>query len=373
MSNSVTSSFIKMRKEARGLQPFVPGMHDMTPEQIKALTGLKKIVKLSFNENPFGPSPKAVEAIKEAASHLNLYPDAVADELRNVLAQGYGLTKDHIVLSNGADEMIVLVAQAFLEEGDRVLIPFPTFGQYFASTVLMGAVPEKVALNNFKVDIGNILSSLMPRTKLIFLCNPNNPTGTYLCKDELVTLLANLPPDVLLVLDEAYGEYVEATDYLSGVSLLAAYPNVLVIRTFSKIYALAGARVGYALANPAIIQAINKVRPPFNLNALGQVAALASFLDEEYLRKAKVHNSSVKKELYAFLQDLGLSFVPSETNFVLIDTGQDAVKLSSRLAEKGIMVRCGSAWGLATHFRVSLGSNEDMVYFQEQLEKLIDI
>ncbi|MBZ4654505.1 MAG: histidinol-phosphate transaminase [Peptococcaceae bacterium] len=367
------NSFTRMRKEARGLQPFIPELPDMALEQIKALTGLEKIVKLSFNENPFGPSPKAVEAIREAASQLNLYPDAVANGLRDVLAQGYGLTKDHIVLSNGADEMIVLTAQAFLEEGDHVLIPFPTFGQYFASTILMGAVPEKVALNNFKVDIGNILSSLTPRSKLIFLCNPNNPTGTYLSKDELINLLENLPPEVLLVLDEAYGEYVEAPDYISGVSFLSAYPNVLVIRTFSKIYALAGARVGYALANPAIIQAINKVRPPFNLNALGQVAALASFCDREYILTAKAHNARVKKELYDFLQGHGLSFVPSETNFVLIDVGQDAIKLCSRLAEKGIMVRCGSAWGLDSYIRVSLGSVEDMAYFQDQLKKLINI
>ncbi|MBO8168577.1 MAG: histidinol-phosphate transaminase [Thermoanaerobacteraceae bacterium] len=362
-----------MRKKARDLEAFTPELADFTVEEIKKTLGLDRVAKLSFNENPWGPFPTAVEAIKKAAFSLNLYPDAVAKELRQALADLYGLPANFFVLSNGADEMIALLAQTFLDEGDEVVIPFPTFGQYFSSVTLMGAKPVKVGLKDYKIDLESVYNAITERTKMVILCNPNNPTGTIITGDEVKSFIRDVPEDVLVVIDEAYAEYVEDFKFISGTKLVQEINNnIIVVRTFSKIYALAAARVGYGVAKPEIIEAINKVRPPFNVNVLGQVGALNSLFDKESVERIKNYTMKAKRELYHFLDKLGISYVPSETNFVLIDTGKDCVEVFEFLAREGVIVRTADVWGLPTHIRLTIGSPEDMEFFYRTFKKLYE-
>lgn len=359
-----------MRNCARDIVPFKPELEDLPIEEIKKRLNLPKIAKLSFNEAPQGPSPLAIKAMQEAALLPNFYPDAQAKELRRGLSKLYGLDLDYFAVSNGADEMIVLLTQAFLNEGEEVIIPFPTFGQYFVSTRLMGATAIKVDLTDFKIDLKKVKKAITDKTKMIILCNPNNPTGTIIDKKELQYFIENLPAHIVLVVDEAYAEYVESPNFQSVISLVTKFPNVISIRTFSKIYGLAACRVGYAVASPQLIEAINQVRPPFNLNIFAQAGAVASLKDQEYIRRLKEYNSTAKKVLYDYLDKLKIPYIPSETNFVFIDTLKDGREVFQYLAQKGILVRMSHGWGYPNFIRLTVGCPEDMDLFYKNFQLL---
>lgn len=360
-----------MRHYAQDLVPFIPELEDLPLEKIKEQLNLERVAKLSFNEAPQGPSPTSIKAMQEAALNLNLYPDPSATKLRTKLSDFYHLPVENFIVSNGADEMIVLLTQAFLNADEEVIIPSPTFGQYFVSTQMLGAVPVKVGLTEFTIDLDKVSKAITKKTKMVILCNPNNPTGTFIPKEQLKTFIENLPDHVLLVLDEAYGEYVENSQYMSTISLVDEYPNIVTIRTFSKIYGLAAARVGYAVACPAIIEGINKVRPPFNLNAFAQAGALAALEDQKYIAELKKYNLKAKKELYSYLDQAKISYIPSETNFVFIDTGRDCKKVFQHLAQRGVLVRTAEGWGLPTFIRLTIGCPEDMQMFYNGFNELL--
>ncbi|MGB9792909.1 MAG: histidinol-phosphate transaminase [Thermacetogeniaceae bacterium] len=353
------------------VNPFVPDIADLSHEQLKKRLGVSRIIKLSMNENPLGPSHKAIAAMEKALRNLNHYSDCEGNELREKICAKLGVDRDQVILTNGADEMIFLAANAFIEPGDEVVIPFPTFGSYFWASALAGARIVQVPLRDFCIDTTALLSALSDKTRLIFLCNPNNPTGTIIRRHELEYFLDHVNKRIVVVLDEAYVDYVVSEDYVSGVELLEKYPNLLVIRTFSKIHSLAAARVGYGVGCADTISVLNRCRLPFNVNYVGQMGAAASIDDIEHLERSKRLNNDGKRYLEQQLQRLGCFTVPSETNFLLVDTGVDARVLAERLLQKGIVVRPGDGYKLPTFMRVSIGLPEDCCFFVEVLEEAL--
>jgi histidinol-phosphate aminotransferase len=367
---------MKLEKMVRNvypnLTPYTCQLADLPVEEIKQVLGKEKVYKLSFNENPLGPSRKAVEAMQKSLTQLNLYPSSKGEAVIKRIAEKEGVLPDNIILSNGADEMIILVAQTFLEPEDEVIIPKITFVQYLASTHLMGATPVFSPMKeDFGIDLDGILDRMTPRTKLVFLCNPNNPTGTVIPGHELKAFLERVPEDVLVVIDEAYHEYADGDEYVSGVEFVKQHKNVFVIRTFSKMYSLAAARIGYGIGDAEIVDAIHHVRPPFNVNGVAQAGALASLDDEEHVEEAKRVNQTGKQLLYEVFEELGLTYLKSQANFVYVDTGQDSKVIFEQLAERGVIVRTLSGYGLPTSLRVSIGHQEEMQVFAKAIKEII--
>ena len=348
------------RQSVVHLQPFPGDLPDLPVDRIRERLGIDRVTKLSFNENPYGPSPRAIEAMQSQLASLHLYQDATGEALRHAIATDLDVSPEQIILTNGADELILLLALAFLDHDDEVIIPSPTFGQYWASSIAMGARPVLVSLTDLHIDVEAILGAVTPRTKMVFLCNPNNPTGTIVDGQELEHLIEKLPESILLVTDEAYVDYVTDPSFASGLRYLSHRANLIVMRTFSKIHALAAARVGFGISHAPLIDILHRVRPPFNVSAIGQAGALASWQDTDYQRKMLELNTANREYLYKLLTATRFSYVPSQANFVLVDTKQEAVVVYKRLEAKGIIVRNGAGFGLPRHLRITIGRKEDM-------------
>ncbi|MBB6453766.1 histidinol-phosphate aminotransferase [Salirhabdus euzebyi] len=355
------------------LMPYTSGLADYTVEEIKIVLNKEKVYKLSFNENPLGPSPKAVEEMNIAIQSLNLYPNSPGIKLKEKIAQKEGLSSENIVLANGADDMILLIAQTFLEPTDEVIIPEVTFIQFLASTHLMGANPIMSPMkDDLGIDLDAILTRINKKTKLIFLCNPNNPTGKVIPRKELDAFIDNVPSHVLVVIDEAYHEYGDVGEYETSVPFVKQNKQVLIVRTFSKIYSLAAARIGYGIGSVELIEAINHVRPPFNVNSIAQVGALASMNDLAYIQHAKTVNEEGKQYFYDVFSELGLRYIKSNGNFVFVDTGIKNKEAFHYLAsEHGVIVRDLSGYGLETSLRVSIGNQEANEAFVLAIKQLM--
>lgn len=350
--------FIQPREAVRALRGFTPDLSDRTIRELKKLLGREDVIKLSFNESPYGPSPQVITALGEAAAQAHLYHDPEGKELRVALAQHFGVTSDGVFLANGADEIITLVAQAFLSPGDEVIVADPTFGQYAFAARLMGAQPVVVPVRtDLSTDLDAMAGAITASTKLIVLCNPNNPTGLVFGGNELEIFLKKVPAQVLVLLDEAYAEYVDSSDFVSGIDLLDKYPNIIAVRTFSKIYGLAGLRLGYGITRPQVAELIDRVRSPFNVNALAQSAALAALADTSYCARTAALNGTERRRLTAALSALGYKVYPSQTNFIFADIGQDSDALCQQLANEGIIIRSGSNWLMPTFVRITLGNS----------------
>ncbi|HHV93715.1 MAG TPA: histidinol-phosphate transaminase [Firmicutes bacterium] len=351
------------------LQPFEPELADLPLEKMKAELGQDRVIKLSFNENPYGPSPRAVEAMQRELTQLHLYQDSKGDDLRRAIAADLEVEPEQVILTNGADELIFLTAFAFLEPGDEVIIPTPTFGQYRASSLAMGARPVPVALTDFRIDVETILQAVSSCTKIVFLCNPNNPTGSFISQEELDYLSRRLPENIVLAIDEAYIDYVTDPSCALGLRSLAHRENLLIIRTFSKIHGLAAARVGFGISHVPLIEALQRARLPFNVNRIGQAGALASWQDKAYTDTMRELNTANREYLYTLLESAGMSYIPSQTNFVLADVKQDAAAVFRQLAEAGIIVRSGAGYGLYRHLRITVGRKEDLTRLGEVLRR----
>lgn len=348
---------IRVRDTLEKMTPYSPGKSIW---ELQNEMGLSHIIKLASNENPLGPSPKALEAIVIALSDIHRYPDAGTSHLRQALADQLGMKPGQLIISNGGDELITLVAETFLEPGDEVIACSPSFSEYEFGAHLMGATIIKVALGeSFGFDVDRIVEAVSDHTKLLCLCSPNNPTGTYLSKDVLHHLLDVLPKHVLVLLDAAYSQFATASDYTNGLEFVRAGYPVIVLQTFSKIYGLAGLRVGYGVASETIIRQIVKVKEPFNVNTLAQTAALAALNDLDHVHLSLEANSHGKMQLYQAFQEMGLSFVESMGNFVLVEIGDEAEHLYEALLARGIIVRFGGIWSLPYHLRISVGSREE--------------
>jgi histidinol-phosphate aminotransferase len=338
-------------------------------EALVAELGLAGLVRLSANESPLGPSPRVVEAVRREAANVHLYPDGGSSALREALARGLGVSPAQVVVGNGADELITLIALAAFEPGDEIVMPHPSFEPYATAAHIAGARIVQSPLAGYDTDLDDLRRRVTPRTKAVFLCSPHNPATTIIRRRALLGFLEALGADPpLIVLDEAYRDFVDDPEYPDGVTLLARHPRLLVLRTFSKIAGLAGLRVGYAIASAETIDRLNRVRAPYNVNRLGQVAALAALGDPEHGARTRALILGERTFLAAALTQRGISFAPSQANFLLVRVA-DPAGARERLLRGGILVRDGAAVGFPGHLRISLGTREVNERLLELLEE----
>jgi len=314
----------------------------------------KSIVKLASNENPRGPSPGVLAAIAAAAAEATRYPDGNGFALKAALSGRLGVDPAQIVLGNGSNDILELATQAFLRPGDEAIYAQHAFAVYPLATRARGAIGVEVPAKNFGHDLPRMRAAVTPRTRIVFVANPNNPTGTFVAAAELLAFIESIPPEVLLVLDEAYNEYLEPADRCDSVGWVARFPNLLVSRTFSKAHGLAALRIGYGVMNADVADMLNRVRQPFNVNALAQAAALAALADSAYVDASRALNRTGLAQLAAGFAALGLPSLPSHGNFVLVKVG-DADQVYQRLLAQGVIVRPVANYGLPEWLRVSVG------------------
>ncbi|MFA5928025.1 MAG: histidinol-phosphate transaminase [Candidatus Margulisiibacteriota bacterium] len=351
---------VKERQALKNIKNYVPGQE------------IAGNIKLASNENPLGPSPAAKKAVNRALGELAVYPDKECAVLKEKIAKQLGLSKENVAVGNGSDDLLFMIAAAYLEAGDEVVISKTTFSGYEFNSRLFGAEPVFVELKNWNYDLEAIWKAVTPKTKIVFLCNPNNPTGTIFYQNELDDFLAKLPASVMLVIDEAYCEYATHDHFPKSLKYLEqSFENVIILRTFSKIYGLAGLRVGYALAKMPVIASLNKVRQPFSVNRLAQIAASAAVNDSVFLKRSRKNNEQGKKYLYQELDKLKLSFVITEANFIFIDLKQDAAALYQRLTARGLTVRPLNSFGCSQAIRVTIGTPKQNSEFIKQLKQVL--
>jgi histidinol-phosphate aminotransferase len=350
------------------LRPYVPGK---PIEEVERELGLpsSEIVKMASNENPLGPSPRALQAISAALGGLGLYPDGSCFTLTNALARHWEVAPENLVVGNGSDEIIHYLGLAFLRPGDEVLTGDPSFVRYESAAVLNEAEFIATPLRDYTFDLDAMAERLSERTRMVFIANPNNPTGTMVRKKAVERFLERCPEETLVVMDEAYYEYVDDPDYPDSLAYVREGRNVVVLRTFSKIYALAGLRVGYGIARPEIIHALHQVREPFNVNTLAQVAAVASLEDPEQVPRSRKCNREGRDYLYREFRRLGLPCVETQANFVLVDVLRPNRPVYEALMRRGVIVRV--LGGLPTHLRVTIGTPADNQRFIRELEAVL--
>ena len=337
-------------------------------EALAAELGVGEVVRLSANENPLGPSPRVVEAIRREAARVHLYPDGGSSALRDALGRMLGVSPEQIVVGNGADELITLVALAAFDPGDEVVVPQPSFEPYTTGVAIAGALVRPSPLAGYDTDLDDVRRRVTERTKAVFLCSPHNPATTIIRRGPLSAFLDALGADPpLIVLDEAYRDFCDDPEYPDGVALLARYPRLVVLRTLSKIAGLAGLRVGYAVAGIETVNRLNRVRAPYNVNRLGQVAGLAAVEDLEHWERTRRLVLEERAFLVAELRRRSIACAPSQANFLLARV-TDAVGARDRLLRAGILVREGGAVGFPGHLRISIGTREA----NERLLKAID-
>lgn len=359
---------ITPNKNVDQLIPYVAGK---PIEEVERELGITDIIKLASNENPFGPSPKALEAARAALENVRMYPEGSCYVLRQALSEHLGVPGEMLMFGNGSDDLLHNLGLAYLNSDSDVLTATPTFVQYRAAARLAGANLIEVPLKDYTYDLDAIGDSLTDKTRIVFIANPNNPTGTMNTRDELERLLGRVGPQTLVVLDEAYFEYVSDPDYPRSIDYVRQGLNVVVLRTFSKVYALAGLRVGYGIARPDIVQAIDKVREPFNVNLVAQYTATAALADHEYVSGSVQHNESGKEMLYEAFERLGLEYAPSQANFVFVDFGRDAGQVSDQLMRRGIIIRPGGIFGTPSCARVTIGTEPQNIRFIQALEEVL--
>ncbi len=357
------------RPSVNSLTPYQPGK---PVEDVQRELGLDRVVKLASNEGPFGPFAAAREAIDAATAELNRYPDGGAYQLHRVLAERHGVQPEEIAVGAGADGCIDMLSQSTLDPGDEVVCGWPTFPSYVIYGAKQGANVHTIPLADHRYDLDALLDAVTDRTKLVYICHPNNPTGTMSTSDELDAYFERVPDHVLTVVDQAYFEYIDRPDYHDAIErYLKPGRRVVVLRTFSKIYGLAGLRVGYAVSTPEVCAAMAKVRRPFDVAISAQVAAIASVGDDAELARRRAVNADGIARLETILRDAGLSPVPSVGNFLYADTGGDAGELYQRLLHEGVIVRPLAGFGSPTAIRVTVGTPDELDFFAAALGRVL--
>lgn len=351
---------MKIRKTLKNVTPYAAG---------KTKAGA---VKLSSNENPLGPSPRALTAIQQELNHLHRYPDGRSGLLIQALSEHHNLPQECFIAGNGSDEIFALIAGTFLEENEGVLTADSTFSEYNFSGLLFGGKVTKVPLKEGRFDPEALLAAVNDDTRLIFIANPNNPTGTILNGQEIRAFLDKLPSEVILILDEAYGEFVTDKDYIAGKELIPEYPNLIVTRTFSKIYGLAGLRIGYAMAQEELIQDVFRAKQAFNVNLLGQRAAAEALKDREFIERTLKLCKEGKEYLYKALEDASYFFYPSEANFLCIQTGKDSGRVFQDFLDEGMAIRPLASFGMNEWIRYTIGTEDQNREFIRILKSLRD-
>ncbi|MCM8800244.1 MAG: histidinol-phosphate transaminase [Candidatus Omnitrophica bacterium] len=356
-----------VRKNILSLVPYKAGK---PIEEVERELRLKNVIKLASNENPLGPSPKAVESIKNNLFKINRYPDAGGFYLKRKIAEFYKLNPSNIVLGNGSDELIDIIIKTFVEEDENIITAEITFLEYSIIAKAIGRKIYLVPLKNFRYDLKEMMRRINKKTKLIFIANPNNPTGTYVDRVEFENFINGLSDSVIVVLDEAYDTFIDVDDFPKGINYINK-KNVIVLKTFSKAYGLAGLRLGFAIANKKFSQYMERVRQPFNVNYFAQIAGIAALEDKGFLEKTRTTILEGKYYLYNALEKLGLNYIPSVANFILIDVKMDGEKLFKEMLRYGVIVRDLKQYGLNNFIRVTIGKKEENEKFIKVLRKLI--
>lgn len=351
------------KKQLSVLEAYDPGP---SIETIKAAYGLEKIVKLDSNENAYGASPLVAETIVHDALLPSLYPDSEARDLREQLAEKLDVRQNQLIFSSGLDEMIEIASRALLTPGDNIVMAWPTFYEYYSHALIEGAEIRRIDCDkDGRHDVDKMLAAVDDSTKIIWICNPNNPTGTYVNEEKLAAFLNKVPKSALVIIDEAYYDYVTADDFPDTLSLLKRHANVMVLRTFSKAYGLASFRIAYAIARPELIQELEKVRLPFNTTGLSQVAALAALKDEAFIKKCRKKNRKVLKIVRDFFDKHDISYYPSQTNFIYIKTA-DPKDVFERCQKNGFLIR-----PFENGVRITMGKKRDMLKLLKVLEDIL--
>lgn len=367
----MTADFLALAQPGvQKLSPYVPGKP--VDELARELNiDPANIIKLASNENPLGASPKALEAIRNELAELTRYPDGNGFELKKRLAQRCGVTSAQVTLGNGSNDILELVARAYLAPGLNAVFSEYAFAVYPIVTQAIGADAHVTPAKDWGHDLPAMLAAIDSNTRVVFIANPNNPTGTWFGPDALSAFLAAVPEHVLVVLDEAYIEYAQGAELPDGLDYLADHPNLLVSRTFSKAYGLASLRVGYGLSSPQVADVLNRVRQPFNVNSFALAAACAALDDVDYVTKSRQLNEVGMEQLEGGLSLLGLSWIPSKGNFIAVDMGRESASIYQGLLREGVIVRPVAGYGMPNHLRVSIGLPAENTRFLEALAKVL--
>lgn len=367
-----------IRPQVTHFEPYVPGR---SMESVRRERGLKRIVKLASNENPLGPSPKALKAMNAAGKNLFRYPDGASTTLRLALARYAGVDAKRVIVGAGSDEIIELLGKTFLNAGDSIIVSEHAFLRYQMAAEMMGAATIQIPMKDYAHDLSAMADAIRGDTKIVFIANPNNPTGTYNGREALVEFLtrvtamnARRPTPVLVVVDEAYFEYARAfaPDYPDTIALQKRFPFLMTMRTYSKAHALAGLRIGYAFAEPTIIEALDRVRPPFNISIAAQVAGVAALEDKTHVKRSVELVRRERKVVEAVLKRMGVPFLPSVANFVLMDVSpRKGREVFERLLDRGIITRAMDEYGLPHHLRVTYGLPAENKLFTKALTEVL--
>jgi histidinol-phosphate aminotransferase len=357
-----------VRKNILNVSPYIAGK---PIEESKRQLGLKKVIKLASNENPLGASPKAKEAIRKNLTGINRYPDSQSFYLKRKLAKNLGLESSNIVLGNGSDELIDVIIKTFVEDDENIVTADTTFLEYGIISAVNNRRVINVPLRYFKYDLESMIKKVNDKTKLIFIANPNNPTGTYVTKIEIEDFINSLPKNVLVVLDEAYDTFIDVNDFPNSLKYVKNNKNVIVLKTFSKAYGLAGLRLGFAAANSELASYMERVRQPFNVNILAQAAGTACLDDKKFLQKTRKTVLEGKDYLYDNLSQLGVAYVPSVANFILLDVGRTGEDVFREMLKSGVIVRDMKQYGLKNFIRVTIGTKKENERFIKVLKKVL--
>lgn len=360
---------MQWKEQILNLTPYQPGK---SIEAVKKEFGLENIVKLASNENPYGCSARVGEALQQAIQSLEIYPDGYATNLRAAVAKHLQVGEDQLIFGNGSDNIIQIISRSLLTPEFNTVMATPSFSQYKHNAVIEGAEVREIPLINGEHDLDGMLKAIDEQTKIVWVCTPNNPTGVHITEDRLVKFLEQVPENVLVVIDEAYFEYVTADDFIDSIKLLDKYTNLVILRTFSKIYGLASLRVGYGVANPAVIRALEPVREPFNVNTLAQIAATTAINDQEFVEECKQKNQAGLAQFYQFCNEQNLDYFPSQGNFILIDFKLDGNEVFQSLMKRGYIVRSGVPLGFPTAVRVTVGSKEQNEGVIAEMKQLLE-
>lgn len=361
---------MRWKEQLLQLKPYQPGK---SIDEVKKQYRLTEIVKLASNENPFGSSEKVIAEIHRFSNRLSLYPDGYATDLRMKLGEHLDVKPEQIIFGNGSDEIIQMISRSLLSPNTNTVMAAPTFPQYRHNGLIEGCEIREIPLINGAHDLDGMAEAIDDFTSVVWLCSPNNPTGMYITNEELLVFLSRVSEDVLVVLDEAYFEYVTAEDYHDSLGLLEKYKNLIILRTFSKIYGLASLRIGYGIAHKDTIAALEPAREPFNVNTLAQAAALAALDDQKFIETCRQENKAGLEQFYQFCEENGLNYYRSQGNFILIDFAADGQVVFQFLLERGYIVRSGKALGFPTCVRITVGSSEQNIGIMKMIKEYLSV
>jgi histidinol-phosphate aminotransferase len=351
----------------QGLSPYQPGK---PIEELEREYGVSGAIKLASNENPLGPNPRALAAARDALMGIQRYPDGSGFALKKTLAKKHGVRPDCITLGNGSSDILEFLARAFVLPDNEVIFSEHAFALYPIVTRAAGAIAVVTKAKDWGHDLAAMRQAVNARTRLIFIANPNNPTGTWLKSGELEDFLSELPAHVLVAVDAAYFEYVSEQEYPDTIAWTEKYPNLVTTRTFSKAHGLAGLRVGYGISSPAVAEVLNRVRPPFNVNSVALAAAAAALEDEAYVERAVQNNHDGMRQLSEAFKEMGLAYIPSAGNFICVDFMKPAEGVNEALMHRGVIVRPVANYGMPNHLRVTIGLPEENRRFIDALRKI---